>query len=54
LGHRPMMIHVQRARVAAMVTRVARQLGIAVVQDDELSELNFARQSMEQHFNRGG
>ncbi len=52
LGHRPEVIRVQRPRVAAMLTKVASQLGIPVLPDAELAELNFARQSMEQRFNR--
>jgi hypothetical protein len=52
LGHRPEAILVQRPRVARMVNKVAGQLGIPVVSDVELAELNFARQGMEQHFNR--
>lgn len=52
LGHRPESIRVQRSRVAAMVAYVARALGIPVVQDEALDELNYARESMEQHFNR--
>jgi hypothetical protein len=52
LGHRPETIRVQRPRVAAMLSSVAQGLGIPVLLDDELGELNFARQSMEQHFNR--
>ncbi|MBI3850141.1 MAG: hypothetical protein HY298_07610 [Verrucomicrobia bacterium] len=52
LGHRPETIRVQRPRVAAMLSGVAKGLGIPVLLDDELGELNFARQSMEQHFSR--
>jgi hypothetical protein len=50
LGSRPELICVQRPRVAAMVTNLASKLGILVVEDAELPQLNFARQSMEQHF----
>jgi hypothetical protein len=53
LKHRPESIRVQRARVAAMLAAVSEELETALVQDVELAELNFARQSMEQHFNRG-
>lgn len=53
LGHRPETIRVQRPRVAAMLSRVAKEFSIPVLLDDELGELNFARQNMEQHFNRG-
>lgn len=53
LGHRPEAIRVRRPRVAAMLTQVSGELGIPVLPDVELAELNFARQSLEQHFNRG-
>jgi hypothetical protein len=52
LGHRPETIRVQRSRVAAMLTDATKALGIPVVQDEELAELNYARESMEQHFDR--
>jgi hypothetical protein len=52
MGHRPEVILVQRPRVAAMLTEVAARLGIPVVPEAELSALNFARQSMEQRFER--
>lgn len=52
LGHRPETIRVQRSRVAAMLSRVAKELEIPVHHDLELAELNLARQSMEQDFNR--
>ena len=52
LGSRPETIRVQRPRVAAMLRNLTDQLGIPVKQDAELAQLNFARQSMEQHFNR--
>jgi Domain of unknown function (DUF6930) len=52
LGHRPETIRVQRSRVAAMLSRVVKELEIPVHQDLELAELNMARQSMEQQFNR--
>lgn len=52
LGHRPETIRVQRSRVAAMLSRMAQELEIPVHQDLELAELNMARQSMEQDFNR--
>ena len=52
LGHRPETIRVQRPRVAAMLSRVAKELAIPLHRDLELAELNFARQSMEQDFNR--
>ncbi len=51
-GHRPETIRVQRSRVAAMLSRVAKELGIPVHHERELAELNAARQSMEQDFNR--
>jgi hypothetical protein len=37
-----------------MLSRVAGQLGIPVRLEAELGELNHARQSMEQRFNRFG
>ena len=52
LRHRPEVILVQRPRVAAMLARVTQALEIPVVQDGELDQLNFARQSMEERFNR--
>lgn len=52
-GRRPETIRVQRPRVAAMLSGVAKELGIPVLLDDELGELNFARQEMEQRFNQG-
>ena len=51
-GHRPETIRVQRSRVAAMLSRVAKDLDIPVHLDLELAELNAARQSMEERFNR--
>lgn len=51
-GHRPETIRVQRARVAAMLSRVAIELGIPMHRDLELMELNCARQSIEMDFNR--
>lgn len=51
MGHRPETIRVQRSRVAAMLSGVAKELGIPVHLDPELAELNSARQSMEQRFN---
>jgi hypothetical protein len=50
LKHRPEAIHVQRARLEAMLAGVAEELGIPVHLDEELEELNFARASMEEHF----
>jgi hypothetical protein len=50
LEHRPENICVQRPRVGAMVASLASQLGIRVIEDAELPQLNFARQSMEEHF----
>jgi hypothetical protein len=50
-GHRPETIRVQRSRVAAMLSGVAKELGIPVHLDPELAELNSARQSMEKRFN---
>lgn len=47
---RPEAIHVQRPRVAAMLSRVAEELGIEIVHDQELSELNLARQDLETRF----
>jgi hypothetical protein len=52
LGHRPESIRVQRPRVETMMAKVAGDLGIPVVLDLDLAELNFARESMTQHFNR--
>jgi hypothetical protein len=52
MGHRPETIRVQRSRVAAMLSRVAKELEIPVHLDLELAELNAARQSMERDFNR--
>jgi hypothetical protein len=52
LGHRPESIRVQRSRVAAMLADAAKALSIPVVQDEALDALNYARESMEQHFNR--
>jgi hypothetical protein len=40
LGHRPETIRVQRPRVAAMLSKTANELGIPVVHDMELAELN--------------
>jgi hypothetical protein len=54
LGHRPETIRLQRPLAAAMLSRVAGQLGIPVRLEAELGELNHARQSMEQRFNRFG
>lgn len=51
LERRPENIRVQRSRVATMLAQAAKALAIPVVHDDELAELNQARQSMEQHFN---
>lgn len=50
LGHRPEAILVQRPRVEMMVNQIASQLGIPVVPDVELDQLNEARRSMEQRF----
>lgn len=50
LGQRPEGLRVQRTRVAAMLRTVASQLHLPVVCDDELAALNFARQSMQEHF----
>ena len=52
LGRRPQAIHVQRHRVETMLRDVAGRLEIPVGLDEELGQLNFARRSMEQHFNR--
>ncbi|HEX5218367.1 MAG TPA: hypothetical protein VFZ59_02270 [Verrucomicrobiae bacterium] len=52
LGHRPEVIRVQRPRVAAMLATVAGQLGIPILPDSELAELNRARENMAQHFSR--
>lgn len=51
-GHRPETIRVQRSRVAAMLSGVAKELDIPVHLDVELAELNAARQSIEHDFNR--
>ncbi len=51
-GHRPETIRVQRSRVAAMLSGVAKDLKIPVHLDAELAELNSARQSIEHDFNR--
>ncbi|MCW5554027.1 MAG: hypothetical protein KIS67_17960 [Verrucomicrobiae bacterium] len=52
LGRRPESIRVQRPRVEAMVAKVAGELGIQVMRDVALDELNCARESMTQRFNR--
>jgi len=50
LGHKPEVIHVQCSRVAAMLSQVAKELGIPIKLDAELNALNFARESMERRF----
>lgn len=52
LGHRPATIRVQRARVAAMLSKVARELGIPIRHEAELPTLNAVRDSMERRFRR--
>lgn len=52
LGHKPETIRVQRARVAAMLSKVAKELGIPVLHEAELPALNAARNSLEMRFNR--
>jgi len=52
LGHRPETIRVQRARVAVMLSKGAKELGIPVIQDAELSALNSAKEDMERRFSR--
>jgi|ERR1043166_1186770 hypothetical protein len=52
LGQRPQTIRVQRARVAAMLSKVAKELGIPVLCDAELPALNFTRHGLEQRFSR--
>jgi hypothetical protein len=50
LGHRPETIRVQRPRVAAMLSKVANEMGIPVLHVAELPALNFAREEMERRF----
>jgi hypothetical protein len=52
LEARPGLIRVQRSRVAAMLANVARQLSIRLLPDVELSQLNSARRSMQEYFDR--
>lgn len=52
LGHRPETIRVQRPRVAIMLSKVATELGIPVIQDAELPALNAAKEDMERRFSR--
>ncbi len=52
-GQRPESIRVQRPRVAVMVSKAAKELGIPVVLEVELPELNFARQNIEGRFGGG-
>ena len=52
LGYRPEVFLVQRPRVAAMLTKVAGELGIPAILEIELPALNAAREGMEQHFQR--
>jgi hypothetical protein len=52
MGHRPETIRVQRARVAAMLSKIAEELEIRVFQDARLPALNFAREDMKRFFNR--
>jgi hypothetical protein len=49
LGARPEMICVQRPRVAAMLRKVASRLGIPLVSNVELTELNTAKASIMAH-----
>lgn len=52
-AHRPETIRVQRPRLAAMLAQVASQLGIPVLEDAELVELNVARRRLEHYVDRG-
>lgn len=52
LGHRPETIRVQRGRVAIMLAKVAKELGIPVIQGAELPALNAAKASVEGRFSR--
>ncbi len=51
-GHRPESFRVQRSRVAAMLSPVAKELDIPVHLDLELPGLNSARRRMEKDFSR--
>lgn len=53
LGHRPETIRVQRPRVAIMLSKVAEELGVPVIQEAELPALNAAKEDMERRFSRG-
>jgi hypothetical protein len=52
-GALPEIICVQRARVAAMLAKIASQLNIRLVLDEELEQLNAAKETMLARFLRG-